>query len=201
MKIFYSKLTLVACVFSLNLVCNCHAALVSGDHPLFGEDSVTFDTSTGLTWLDIPFSADRSYNDISSEFGPGGDFEGFRYATSGEVISLWLNAGIPVIPGNDPSNVVPISGLIDLIGATFDNGSFREVAASTADPGFLSNSRLVHAIAHNSSTFGSVIINASCLGKKRLLAWCSCEADILAADERVLARLNPLLKMPKGDVR
>jgi hypothetical protein len=48
--------------------------------------NITEHTATGLQWLDITVTEGRTYGDMigtdgSDEFGPGGDFEGFRYAT------------------------------------------------------------------------------------------------------------------------
>ena len=48
--------------------------------------NITEDTATGLQWLDINITEGRTYGDMigtdgTDEFAPGGDFEGFRYAT------------------------------------------------------------------------------------------------------------------------
>ena len=52
--------------------------------------NITFDSSTGLEWLDLDVSVGRTFNDLSgvdgsNEFIGGGDFEGFRYATRLEL--------------------------------------------------------------------------------------------------------------------
>lgn len=57
--------------------------------------NLTVDDVTGLEWLDLTVTAGRTYDDIvgndgTDELGPGGDFEGFRYATDLEV-SGWIN--------------------------------------------------------------------------------------------------------------
>ena len=46
------------------------------------------DTNTGLNWLDVTATVNRSYNDISSQFVAGGEFDGWRYATKNEFNSL-----------------------------------------------------------------------------------------------------------------
>ncbi|WP_156413899.1 MULTISPECIES: hypothetical protein [unclassified Guyparkeria] len=66
----------------------------------FGADAIVYDTVSGLSWLKLPLSGTKSYNDMigadgSNEFAPGGAFAGFRYATLEEVKQLWINAGIP----------------------------------------------------------------------------------------------------------
>lgn len=88
-----------------------------------GDGLVTFDSQTGLRWLDLSASAGRSFNEVSTEFGLGGDFEGFRYATNEEILMLWQNAGLVDIDlagfGNfTEANYIPARNLIDLIGST-----------------------------------------------------------------------------------
>ncbi len=57
------------------------AGVMIGDDAVFGAGSITIDTDTGLEWLDWTESTNRSYNDVSGQFGAGGDFEGWRHAT------------------------------------------------------------------------------------------------------------------------
>ena len=59
-----------------------------------GDSLITRDSETGFEWLDLTASAGRSYNYMSSQFGPDGEFECFRYATRAEIVSLWTHAGI-----------------------------------------------------------------------------------------------------------
>jgi hypothetical protein len=51
----------------------------------------TTDTESGLDWLDVTLSIDRSYDDVSTQFGSAGDFEGWRYASGLEFEQLWNN--------------------------------------------------------------------------------------------------------------
>ena len=67
------------------------AALISANDPVFGNDSLTIDTGTRLAWLDLAFTNGRSFDDVSSELGVGGEFEGYRYATRDEVFSFFAN--------------------------------------------------------------------------------------------------------------
>lgn len=121
-----------------------HAALISVDDLVFGSGAITRDTDTGLEWLDVALSANRSWNDItgvdgSNEFLPGGDFAGFRHATSAEVAALYTNAGIPLINGTDPSNIVPGLALVDLLGPTGvspSNPEYRFLFGVNGDPPF-----------------------------------------------------------------
>lgn len=74
-------------------------------------DNGTFitDTSTSLDWFVLTESNFRSYNDVSSQFGVGGDFEGYRYATGTEIATFFDSAG----------GTAPYVGLFDLPGANW----------------------------------------------------------------------------------
>ena len=73
------------------------AALEVKDDLDWGPASIIYDPSTGLEWLELTFSVNRSYSDVSSQFKAGGDFEGFRHATIEEVLALISEAGITTI--------------------------------------------------------------------------------------------------------
>lgn len=104
------------------------AALVSADDAIFGVGSLTFDSVSLLQWLDLPLSTNRSVNEISAEFGPGGDFEGFRYASRDEVVILWQHAGITTITlGTDAAysatDAAAVQALVALLGYTAPPGA------------------------------------------------------------------------------
>lgn len=80
-------------VITLVLSSNVNAALVSTSWLNPNDNLITVDTDTTLEWLDTTYTLNRSYNDISSEFGVGGEFEGWRYATEDDLITFFTNAG------------------------------------------------------------------------------------------------------------
>lgn len=100
------------------------SSIISIDDPVFGPDSITYDTISGFEWLDVTKSLGRSYDDVSSQFGVGGDFEAWTYAGSyqlGQLISHWT--GYPSVRINRKSTepyheAFNLDGLIDLLGAT-----------------------------------------------------------------------------------
>lgn len=92
-------------------------------------DSGTYltDTTSGLDWLDVTASVNRSYNDVSSQFGVGGDFAGWRYATGAQfntMIEHWPGAvARPFWEVIDKGIVQPegvTDGLIAALGNTLD---------------------------------------------------------------------------------
>ncbi len=98
------------------------AALVSTDWQAAGDNLITEDTATGLQWLDLSETYGLSYEFVSSQFGAGGQFEGFRYATQDEVVALWANFGIDLsagaptsMNGTDPA----VEMAADLLGNTW----------------------------------------------------------------------------------
>ena len=104
------------------------AAIIPVDDAVFGIGSITRDTGTGLDWLDLTLSSGRSFNDVNSQFGVGGDFEGFRYATETELGQLFTNAGItPIDSTFTVSNAAPVLELMTLMGIldlSFNKRSF-----------------------------------------------------------------------------
>lgn len=89
---------------------------------LIDQGLTTLDTITGLAWLDLSSTTNRSINDIKLNLESGGKFEGYRYATGLEVIGLFANAGFaPGIFRNYGPASPPFSSvneLITLVGVT-----------------------------------------------------------------------------------
>ncbi len=94
------------------------ADIVELDDGVFGAGSVTLDTDTGLQWLDLTLSTDLSANEVDAQLGVGGTFEGWRYASVAEVLTLFVNAGIPDVPGQSSANIAPAQALMDFVGST-----------------------------------------------------------------------------------
>lgn len=76
---------------ALALSGNASAATLSVDWQMAGDNLITLDTDTGLEWLDLTATTSRSYNDISTAFGVGQEFDGWRYATMNEI-SVFFDA-------------------------------------------------------------------------------------------------------------
>ena len=72
-------------VVMITVCSNANAALLNvQDHGTYFTD-----THNGLDWLDLTQTVGRSYNDVSSQLGAGGEFAGWRYATTEEFFSMW----------------------------------------------------------------------------------------------------------------
>ena len=66
-----------------------NAALIERDWQTTGDGLITYDASTGLEWLDLTATADMTYNEVTSQLGVGGGFEGWHYASTSHVSALW----------------------------------------------------------------------------------------------------------------
>lgn len=85
--------TIAVCTASL-LSVPAHAVLVEQDWTSAGDNNVLFDTDTGLKWLKLSVTAGVAYSTVEANFGAGGTYAGYRFATQSEVLQLWANAGI-----------------------------------------------------------------------------------------------------------
>lgn len=89
------------------------------------DHSFLTDTATGLDWLDVTTTAGMSFNQVSSQFGIGGQFAGWRYATLDEFNTLVSNySGIAIAAGNYGQVTMEtdrIDGLVTLLGSTLDS--------------------------------------------------------------------------------
>ena len=94
------------------------STLVSIDLNTSDDGLLTLDTETGLEWLDLTQTdLGMSFNQMSAQLDPGGTFEGFRYATEGEVLTLVNNADIDAaVTGEE--NFAPVTNFQKLLGIT-----------------------------------------------------------------------------------
>ena len=108
---------------------------------LIDNGTTTLDTDQNLVWLDLTESTNRSYNDVAGQFGAGGDFEGWRHATTSEIATMFTNAGFA--PGYFGTASPQLIALVNLFGSTGDqvgsvSGLYAE-AAGFFDDGNLAN--------------------------------------------------------------
>lgn len=110
---FIRILMVVAC--SSLFVGQAQAVLIDANDGIFGANALVRDTGTGLEWLDLNHTAGMSYNTVTAQLGT--TYNGFRYATRTEAITLFQNAGIPDIDvgfAGTAANNAPIANLMSL---------------------------------------------------------------------------------------
>jgi hypothetical protein len=76
------------CATALVLSASANAAIISADWQASGDGLITQYTTNGLEWLDLTVTASRIYNDVYAELAPGGEFYGWRYATTQELLDF-----------------------------------------------------------------------------------------------------------------
>jgi hypothetical protein len=131
----------VASLVVLAAAPSAYAELVSMDSD-YGPGTITHDTETGIDWLDLTLTTNRSVVDITAQLGPGGEFEGFRYAVAADITTLWTHAGIVDITTQGPidggdfteANFDPANMLADLFGVTVTLPGGVASEGFTADP-------------------------------------------------------------------
>lgn len=83
------------------------------------------DTDSGLDWLDVTASVNRSYNDVFNNLSAGGDYDGWRYASSTEfnaLLSGWTGISPNPINRTITTGTTPsVDGLVILFGSTLDS--------------------------------------------------------------------------------
>lgn len=98
------------------------AQVIEIDSDIFGPGTLTRDTVQGLDFLDLEDTLGRSFQDVSSQLGSGGEFEGFRYATFDEIESLVSNYNSPATPPGTPRLTALLDVATILVGADFSTG-------------------------------------------------------------------------------
>ena len=92
------------------------------DDPTFGQCAIARDTVQGLDFLDVRIPVGLTYDEVLAEFGSGGTFEGFRFATTDEAVALAYNGGYE--PDNYEEDT--LSALVTLLGVSAVTGDIRE---------------------------------------------------------------------------
>jgi len=112
---------------TLSLPAFAHAAITGVDWLAPGDSLITHDSTSGLNWLDLTETNEMSRDYVLTQLVPGGLFEGWRYATSAEVVSLWSAFGVDlsatadtVAPGYADSGVEAAARMLGNIYAEYD---------------------------------------------------------------------------------
>ena len=138
-RMFKSIKTLSMATLVLGLTTNVNAELIEIDWQNAGDNLITSDTVTGFNWLDLTETNSMSYNDVLSQLGSGGAFDGFRVATSDEVVALFSeigtdlsNGAVTFAPGTLDAAIVYASDLlgniINELGPSYPYGMLGLVA-------------------------------------------------------------------------
>lgn len=89
--------------------------------PVVDHGDFLTDASTQLDWLDVTRSVNMSFAFVNSQFGAGGIFEGWRYATSLDFQRLINDLTRHEMSNGSVSfSLDEIDGLVRMLGSTID---------------------------------------------------------------------------------
>jgi hypothetical protein len=97
------------------------ASLIESDYVYGSSDKqLTFDTSSGLEWLDLTATKGKAVEQVEAGFG-GYLANGFRYATGNEILHLFSSAGAPQGDYYDTYHILRVQSLMLMLGVTYQN--------------------------------------------------------------------------------
>jgi hypothetical protein len=163
-------------------------AVFERDWQTTGDGLLTYDNVHRREWLDLTVSRVDQFpepwlENAIAQISPGGMFDGFRLAKRKDVVALANSAGIAAGTSDPSINYVPVSELIDLLGATLDVSHFVRSRRSTGfidevDPWgrqvgseFLWNKQHASAPPSNASYYISASNDLLTLGSTGLMLW------------------------------
>jgi len=99
---------------------------------IIDHGSYLSDTASGLDWLDVTASVNLSMQQVKANFGSGGLYSGWRYATGNEFNQLVGNYTGNPVGGYGEIFQEPdlIDGLVDMLGSTFDSYFIKAVGVT-----------------------------------------------------------------------
>ncbi len=105
------------------------ASVVNGDWNT-GDGRAVFDTDTDLLWLDLNETSGYSVNQVLDQTVLGGQFEGWRLPSEGEVRTLYSNMFSSLSFSSSgvsfhQNQYALTSPMIDVFGMSYDDGSYQ----------------------------------------------------------------------------
>lgn len=150
---------LTAALLTLSFSISANAALLVRDWQYVGDGSITYDSTTGLDWLDLPITSNLTYNYVSAQLSESGAYSGWQYATLGETHTFLGHLGLPITrlilyPGLSTDvyrtmiqdaasyvgNVFPddpelLYGFEGIVGTKLENGKYEKLAVRSSTKG------------------------------------------------------------------
>jgi hypothetical protein len=118
-------------ILSISFSSAASAEFIEFDWASPGDAGITYDTDTGLDWLDITFTQNISVYDLNSAMLPGGAFEGWRYAQEHDLRTLSENYGLPfqeVYYDTSPESLAAAERLVDQVMGGYHMAIYQESA-------------------------------------------------------------------------
>ncbi|MDH5710376.1 MAG: dockerin type I repeat-containing protein [Gammaproteobacteria bacterium] len=106
-----------------SIVQTCYAALVERDWLVTGDGAITWDTATGLEWLDLTETAGLSFNQVNAQLGVGNTYENFSYATDEQIRGLFAAVGLKEFDGGLSDQGPKVEYLLNFWGVLLNLGT------------------------------------------------------------------------------
>ena len=82
-----------ACLAVVSINVSANVIPTEADWKVAGDGLITYDANTGLEWLDLTVTAGMTHDDVFAQLGSGGAYEGWHFASTSQVSTLWDNFG------------------------------------------------------------------------------------------------------------
>lgn len=99
-----------------------------------GDGLLTYDSNTGLEWLDFTETTSMSLADITAQIAPGGSLAGFAIASRDETRTFMSSFGITT-NSSSPANGQPVATAIGLLGETDTDRAYAFTGTVATTPG------------------------------------------------------------------
>lgn len=111
------------------------AALVERDWLSAGDSLITYDTETGLEWLDVPVTSNMTYNDVLSITQTSPEFSGFSFASKQHVETFFNSAGLQTFFDSTeaPEEVVKVESFLSYWGVVWYIGDGQRTEFLTSN--------------------------------------------------------------------
>jgi hypothetical protein len=132
---FRRTLAIASLVVSFLGAAEAIAALQIRDYLTSGDGLITYDTDTGLEWLDVTETLGISYDTMETRLADTADpLYGWSHAAARDLNALFVSANIDVINVLSAPSDADVDALIKLVGETLKHDSHHGTIGWTSDP-------------------------------------------------------------------
>ncbi len=93
-----------------------NAGVVNADWKVAGDGLAILDVTNNMKWLDLTQTVNMTTDFVSAQFGIGGAFQGWRYATIAETDAMLSSAGVTHLDQWNADNVPAVEHLFQIWG-------------------------------------------------------------------------------------
>ena len=116
-------------------VTSARSALIERDWIADGDGLITYDTATGLEWLDVPATANIPYSDVVATVNTSPEYAGFNFASKQQVETFFNSGNLQDLfdSGDAPDEVIKIEKFLSYWGVVWYVGTGQRTEFLTAN--------------------------------------------------------------------